>query len=302
MPLTITILGAGAIGSLFGAFLAQHHHVTLLCRPAHATAITTDNLTITGKTTLTIPLTATENLTNLPPRPDLVLITVKAYDTPTIITQTTAYLQTARCILTLQNGLGNLEQLLNILPAQKIYAGITTHGAIYTKPGHIQHTGKGRTIIGSYHPTSQSKAQYLADLFSKTGIPTTVSKNIQQDLWKKAIINSSINPLTTIFQCPNGYLIKNPLLNTMTNHICTESTTIANTQGYHLKPEEMLHQTQTVIQETKNNYSSMLQSLQNHHPTEINQINGYLKDIAHTKKIPAPLNSLLTTIIHTLTN
>ena len=148
MPLTINILGAGAIGSLIGAHLSTHHHVTLLCRPHHANAITQQGLTITGATNLTTQPTAIDTPKKLPTHPDISIITVKSYDTQKIIDQTTPSLHQSKHILALQNGLGNLEILNKTLPKNNIYAGITTHGAIFTTPGTITHTGHGRTTIG----------------------------------------------------------------------------------------------------------------------------------------------------------
>jgi 2-dehydropantoate 2-reductase len=119
---------------------------------------------------------------------------------------------------------------------------------------------------------------------------------------KKAIINSAINPLTTIFTCKNGYLIENPLLEKFLITIIKESTKIANTHYKNITTNDMIKQTKTVIQDTKDNHSSMLQSIKYQHNTEIDHINGHLTHIAQQNNIPSPLNTIITTIIHSLTN
>jgi 2-dehydropantoate 2-reductase len=234
--------------------------------------------------------------------PDLAIITVKAYDTQNLIDCTQPILKRAKHILTLQNGLGNIETITCIIPPKRTLAGITTHGAIFTKPGTIKHTGIGRTIIGPITPISPDVSHHIAQAFTTAGIPTIVSQDIQKDIWKKAVINSAINPLTTIFHCKNGYLLENPILETILDRITNESTTITNTQNYQLNSKDMITQTKHVIHETTDNYSSMLQSIQQHQPTEIDYINGALKTIGQHHKIPTPLNTLITNIIHTLSN
>ena len=302
MPLTILILGAGAIGSLFGALLSTKHKVMVLCRTPHATAINKKGLIIQGLTKNTYILDATDTITNLPSNPDLVIITVKAYDTQHLIQTTKPTLKSAKHILTLQNGLGNIEALSSIIPTNRILAGITTHGAIYTKPGNIKHTGIGRTIIGPLVSISLDIAHQLANEFTAAGLSTTLSPDIQKEIWKKAVINSAINPLTAIFHCKNGYLLENPILETILDRITTESTTIANTQHYQLSADEMINQTKQVIYETVDNYSSMLQSIKLQQPTEIDYINGTLQTVGQNHNIATPLNTIITKMIHSLSN
>jgi 2-dehydropantoate 2-reductase len=227
---------------------------------------------------------------------------VKAYDTQNLIQTTQPILKSAKHILTLQNGLGNIEALSCVIPTNRILAGITTHGAIYTKPGNIEHTGIGRTIIGPILPLSLDIAHQLATAFTAAGLPTTISQDIQKEIWKKVVINSAINPLTAIFHCKNGYLLKNPVLNTILDCITTESTTIANTHHYQFSADEMINQTKQVINETAGNYSSMLQSIRLHQHTEIDYINGTLKTVGKNHNIATPLNTIITKMIHTLSS
>ena len=302
MSLNILILGAGAIGSLFGALLSTRHQVTLFCRAPHATAINQHGLIITGHKKNTYILDATDNITTLPSNPDLAIITVKAYDTQSLVQSTQPILKNANHILSLQNGLGNIETITHTMPTKHILAGITTHGAIFTKPGIIKHTGIGRTFIGPITPTSPDILHHISETFTDAGISTTISQDIQKDIWKKAVINSAINPLTTIFHCKNGYLLGNPILEIILDRIITESTSIANTQDFQLSKDDMITQTKKVIHETVDNYSSMFQSIQQNQPTEIDYINGIFKTVGQLHNVPTPLNTLVTNIIHSLSN
>jgi 2-dehydropantoate 2-reductase len=301
LPLKILILGAGAIGSLFGAYLSTKHQVTLLCRTPHAQAINQNGLQLSGQTNNTYTPQAIDTLKNITTTYDLAIITVKAYDTQQLLQSLKPIQNNLKIILTLQNGLGNIHQIQQTLPQHPLIAGITTHGAIHLKPGIIQHTGKGRTIIGTTQPKTQPQTKQIIQNLNDAGIPTSLSKNIQKEIFIKAIINSSINPLTTIFQCKNGYLLKNPILKNILTQLIIESTTIIKTQQPDLTTTDMINQTKQVIQETQENYSSMLQSYQQNQKTEIDYINGTLNQIAHQHNIPNPLSNIITQTIHKLT-
>jgi 2-dehydropantoate 2-reductase len=116
----------------------------------------------------------------------------------------------------------------------------------------------------------------------------------------KAIINSSINPLTTIFHCKNGYILRNPILEEIVKRICEESTSVANSQGINLSSQRMIDRTVAVIQKTAENYSSMLQSLNQGKQTEIDSINGKIIEMGVAKHIDTPLNEILVSIVKSL--
>jgi 2-dehydropantoate 2-reductase len=113
----------------------------------------------------------------------------------------------------------------------------------------------------------------------------------------KAIINSSINPLTAILLCKNGYLLENPVLEYMMEKICTESTIVANAQDVTVTSSVMIRKTKQVIRETAENHSSMAQSIQHHKPTEIAAINGVIVEKGRMCGLDVSFNELLVLII-----
>ena len=133
--------------------------------------------------------------------------------------------------------------------------------------------------------------------FNASNIKTNYSKDIVRDIWIKAIVNSSINTLTTIFQCSNNYLLKNPILEKIVEKICEESTNIANSENLNLSYNEMIKKTREVINETSENKSSMLQSFLQGKKTEIDSINGMLLKIARKNNVKSMLNEVLVNIV-----
>ena len=299
--MNILIFGAGAIGSLFGGYLSKRNNVLLIGRKSHVSKIKKSGLLIDGKTNLNVKLDSATSVNNISISPDLIILTVKSYDTSSAIKQVRKIMNNKTIVLSLQNGLGNIDKIKKIVNSKKIIAGVTTQGAFFSGPGHIKHTGNGTTIIGELNGDKTKRINNIVNAFNEVGIKTLYSNNITKEIWIKGIINSSINPLTTIFQCKNGYLLKNPILENLTEKICEESTNIANAYEVNLSYNKMINKTKKVIRNTSENFSSMLQSYNKGKKTEIESINGELIKIGVKQKIDTSLNETLVYSIKFLT-
>jgi 2-dehydropantoate 2-reductase len=293
----IVIFGAGAIGSLFGALLAKKNTVMIVGRTPHITSIKHKGLTITGKTNLTVNVPAVESTKEITLSPDLILLTVKSYDTKAASSQISTILHEKTLVVSLQNGLDNIEKMEQHIEKKQILAGVTTHGAFFSEPGVIIHTGMGTTILGELDGRPSTRIKKISDVFNKVRIETKISNDITSELWRKAIINSSINPLTAFLGCNNGYLLQNPLLEEIVERVCRESSMIAQANGIQVAPLEMINRTKEVIQQTAQNSSSMLQSIQQGKKTEIDSINGVLVRVGMEKNIETPLNRMLIELV-----
>lgn len=298
--MNIVIFGAGAIGSLIGAMLSKNNNVFLIGRKNHVNAIKKSDLIIKGKTNLKVKIKAELTAEKITFNPDLLLLTVKAYDTEPAIIQAKKMINSKTIVLSFQNGLDNIDKLKKHLPSKQIIAGITTHGATFSEPGIIDHTGIGSTIIGELNGDITDRITRVVDLFNKAGIETDISNNIIKEIWIKAIVNSSINPLTTFFQCKNGYLLENPILENLVEKIVEESTSIANAHGIKITKKDMIKKTKNVIKNTKENYSSMLQSYKKGKKTEINSINGKIFDIGKKVGVKPLMNEIMVYSIRTI--
>ncbi|KYK20030.1 ketopantoate reductase [Thermoplasmatales archaeon SG8-52-4] len=291
--MNIVIMGAGAIGSLFGALLNKKNNVILIGKKPHISAIKKSDLVIEGKTNLKVKISAEHSLDKIKLKPDLIFLTVKSYDTEFAIGQLIDIINEETIIISLQNGLDNIDKIKDYVDEEKIVAGITTHGAIFSKPGRIKHTGIGKTIIGELNGDITKRIKEIENLFNDSEIKTNISKDIIKEIWIKAIVNSSINPLSAFFQCKNGYLLKNPILERLLERICDESTKIANVEGLNLSNIEMIKKTKEVIKDTSENHSSMLQSILHSKKTEIDSINGKIVEIGIKNKIDPLINKIL---------
>jgi 2-dehydropantoate 2-reductase len=291
--MNIVILGAGAIGSLFGAFLSKKNDVLLIGRSSHVNAINQNGLTIEGKTQLNVKIRAVDSVNKISFSPDLLIITVKSYDTESAIKEVKSNIGDNTIVMSLQNGLDNLEKIGKYVSREKIIACTTTHGVVFSKPGIIKHTGIGKTVLGPLTGRNIQNAESIANMLSDVGIKTTVNDDIIKEIWIKAIVNSSINPLTALFNCKNGYLLKNPVLENILEKTCEESTSVANAYGIDVTPSSMIRKTKEVVKETYENHSSMLQSILQGKKTEIESINSKIVEVGRKHNIKTLMNEIL---------
>jgi len=291
--MNIVVMGAGAIGSLFGAFLSKKNDVVLIGRSSHVNAIDQKGLTIKGKTQLNVKIRAVDSVDKISFLPDLLIITVKSYDTESAIKEVKSSIGDDTIVMSLQNGLDNIEKIEKHVSREKIIACITTHGVVFSEPGFIKHTGIGKTILGALTSGNTLNPGSIANMLSDAGIKTTVSDDIIKEIWIKAIVNSSINPLTALFNCKNGYLLENLILENTLEKICEESTSIASAYGVDVNHSDMIRKTKEVVKETYENHSSMLQSILQSKKTEIKSINSKIVEIGRKHNIKTLMNEIL---------
>jgi 2-dehydropantoate 2-reductase len=300
--MNIVIFGAGAIGSLFGAILSKKNNVLLVGRKDHVSKIKKSGLVIDGKTRLNVKIDAKHSVNDIDFSPDLLILTVKSYDTESAIIQACEIINKNTAVLSIQNGLDNIDKLKNFAGSNRIIAGVTTHGALFSKPGVVTHTGEGSTILGELSGRKTKRIEEITNIFNSAGIASTISNNILREIWIKTIVNSCVNPLTTFFQCKNGYLLENPILEKLVEKICLESTNIAQAERIDISYDEMIKKTKIVIKNTAENQSSMLQSFKKGKITEIDSINGKLIEIAKKHKTVSTMNDILLNSVDFLTN
>ena len=298
--MNIVIFGAGAIGSLFGGLLSKMHDVVLIGRSSHVNAVRKNGLKVIGKTQLNVKIHAEEMVNNVEIYPDLLILTVKAYDTESAMKQARKIIDDDTVVLSLQNGLDNIEIMKKYVDCKKVIAGVTTHGAFFSNPGIVEHTGMGGTILGELDGKKTLRIENIVNAFNQSDIVTDLSEEIIKEMWVKAVVNSSINPLTTFFQCKNGYLLENPILKSIVEEVCNESTAVANTQGLNLSGKKMFDRTVDVIKKTSENYSSMLQSLKRGKKTEIDSINGKIVEIGKIHNVDTLINETLVYLVRSM--
>jgi len=297
--LRIVIVGAGAIGCLFGIRLHGSGQSIVLIHHNRQTVASIRNKGVTLKELSgRIIRRRVEVNQSLSERdhPDLVVLTVKAYDTEMAARSLKRQVGRKVPILSLQNGLGNIETLSRYFPASSIIAGTTTEAALQTRPGLIAHTGRGFTWIGEVTVRATKRCITIKKIFRNAGFRTETSSNINGVIWSKAIVNSAINPISALARVPNKDLLRIANLTDASRKLISEGLEVAQARGVRLSPRPALLLSKILASSGKNR-SSMLQDIETGKRTEIRQLNGWLAAIGKRLGVRTPYNSLIAQLV-----
>jgi len=292
----ICVYGAGSLGSAIGGMLAEQHDVVLIGRAANVEAIRKNGLELRGIIKKKVEAEAYPSINGLAP-PDLLLITTKSYNTRAVAEACRDWVNADTRVLTLQNGLGNIETLREWL-GQSAFGGTTTMGASLASPGVVQIAGVGRTIIGA--DVDWESAAHISSIFRKAGMPSSVTREVNGEIWAKAIVNASINPLTAVLRVANGALLESRTTSRLMSEICIECESVANAAGIDLPVASVYRRARAVAQETAHNQSSMLRDIELGRKTEISSINGHICRIGARVGVVTPLNRALVAMVESL--
>jgi len=292
------IVGAGAMGSLFGGLFTRVREEVWLVgnRREQIDPICSVGLTFEEKGKLQIiPMNATSDVTSVG-KADLVIFFVKTYDTEKAVSDALVLEKEETIFLTLQNGLGNEEVICKKIDRKKVMLGITGHGATLLKPGHIRHAGWGKTFIGELDHRITDRAIRIVQMFREAGIETEVSSNIHDHVWGKLLINVGINALTALTGFKNGQLLDYPETTRLVEKLVFEAAEVARRKGVHIE-ENPIEKVRKAIEATRENRSSMGQDFDHRRETEIDAINGAVVREAQPLGIPVPFNQAVTDLV-----
>jgi 2-dehydropantoate 2-reductase len=297
----IAVIGAGAMGSLFGALLAEAGNEVWLLDiwEEHVNAIKEKGLTIEStEPTRSVPINATTNPHQIGAA-DLLIVFVKSMHTQKAADTSKELAGKETLVLTLQNGMGNTDILVETIKSAPVLAGTTSHGATLLGPGKIRHAGLGPTIIGMWSDTDSSLAQGIAAAFNKATIDTEVAEDIRNVVWGKLLVNVGINAITALTGIKNGQILDLEITKALSRAAVEEAMAVARAQGIVVRDDAPEHVFQ-VARATALNRSSMGQDVDNQRQTEIDAINGVVVREGNRLGINTPVNQTLTTLIETL--
>ena len=298
----IVIVGPGAIGCLFAAFLTKSkEEVWLLDKnKENACKLNESGVSFEGVSgTWTTKIRVTTNVADIK-KADLILICVKSFNTKTAIEEIKPLLLESTKVLTLQNGIGNIEIISEIVGEDRVIAGITNEAATLIDLGKVRHAGRGETIIGTISGKTPVEMRAIREVFNKVGFETKMTRDIKGLIWSKLIINVGINALSAITRLPNGLLMDYPGTKRILRDAVTEATRIAKRKRIKLFFDDPLAKVETVCENTSENYSSMLQDILRKKRTEVDFINGVIVRLGQELGIEVPTNKFLLDLINTI--
>lgn len=297
----IAIIGAGAMGCLYGGKLSQSkdNQVYLLdIWKEHIDAINKQGLIMeeNGEPIVYSDVKASIHASEIGPA-DLVIVFVKSTLTRQAVQESQEVFGEDTLVLTLQNGLGNVDIIGEEAGLSRVVGGTTAHGAYMKGPGEICHAGFGKTIIGELSGKTTERISEVANIFQSVGLETEISNNILGLIWDKLIVNVGINGLTAITGLHNGELLDHPELLDIMKEAIDEGIAVAKAKNIELSSQDPYGHTLEICKNTATNKSSMLQDIINKRRTEIDMINGGILREGEKLGISTPVNGVLTNLI-----
>jgi 2-dehydropantoate 2-reductase len=296
---SVAVMGAGAVGSFYGAMLARAGHaVTLIARTAHVQAIQLYGLQLDMAQRIErIELTASDDVAALAGA-QLVLCCVKSTDTEAAARQMAPHLGADAVLMSLQNGVENAATLARIVRCRVVPTVVYVATAM-PQPGRVQHFGRGDLVIGAM-PGDDGAApvlQSLVELFASAQVPVRIVADVAAELWAKLLVNCAYNAVSALVQLPYARLAALPAVVELQADIVREVIDVAAASGVTLSLPDSLAAVQRIASAMPAQLSSTAQDLARHKPSEIDHLNGYIARRGAELGIHTPVNRCLHALV-----
>jgi 2-dehydropantoate 2-reductase len=284
-------MGAGAMGSLFGAHLAAAGHDVLLVDvdPAVVAAIGSDGVRIADRS---VPVAVTSDPAGEEPC-ELVLVLVKTYDTAGAARLARPLVGPATTVATLQNGIGAADVLGEAFGGERVLAGVTYQGATVLAPGRIRHHMHGETWIGD----DLEAAAPLAEALTAAGQPTHALAPVAPRIWKKLCNNCMGNATAALTGMNAGQMAGDGGILALQRAIAGEAVAVARALGHDLDLEDCIETNTAILRSSGDGRPSMLQDVEAGRRTEIDTLNGAIVRHADALGIDVPVNRALAALV-----
>ena len=319
--LKIVVVGAGAIGGITAAFLAESgHDVEIVAKHKNATeTISNTGLTLSGITNKTVRIKAVETVSHLSGKKDIFIIATKAYDMVDVAKSLLGLAKDNSLFVGMQNGI-IIDLLVEAVGKERAVGCVVGFGATLAAPANVIHTSTGDLTIGMMDGQVPSNLDTLKEVLTSVA-PTHISRNIYCELYSKLLINSCITSLGAVSGLKLGKMLKHKKLRNIFIEIIREGVavadamkiniplyankvnyyTLANKKGGFASLKRHLI-IRVVGIKYRNLKSSSLQSLERGQKTEIAFFNGYISKKGSEFGVPTPINDHIIKVISEIEN
>ncbi|PWG00284.1 2-dehydropantoate 2-reductase [Levilactobacillus bambusae] len=302
----IAIAGAGAMGGRFGDMLSHdNQEVILIDRwEANLKAINTRGLIVNVSGTEHVDQIVAVQPAQVDPSEhfDLVIMFTKAMQLDAMLTDIKPILHDDTMVLTLANGIGNVETIEKYVPKENIIAGVTTWSAGLDSAGYISYGGEGIVQMQAVETGKANQVDQIVEVMNSAGLNVTLTDDAIEAIWRKAALNAVLNPLCTLLNCNIGNLGKTTTFSAMMDEILAEFQQVADAMHvpFDVTKTRNLILAQLPDEANGTHYPSMHQDMLSKRPTEIDYLNGYVARQGESRHIPTMVNRLITQEIHAM--
>jgi len=295
-PLKVMVIGAGAMGSLFGGRLTlAGHEVTLIdVWPEHIEAINSQGLTLNlGGEIQVARCTATRSEDFSGGPIDLAILFTKAYQSRAALAAVAPAIPADTPILTLQNGLGNVETIAEWVAHERIIVGTTTFPSVLTGPGKIVSSGSGKTRLMTASGQRTPSLERIAVALDEAGLNCEVDENVKATIWEKVAFNAALNALTTVARGPVKVIADSEHGRDLAKKVVAEVLSVAQAKGISVNEAAVNASIDMALRDHREHKPSMLQDLLAGRRTEIDSINGAVVEEAAKLGLIVPVTETL---------
>jgi 2-dehydropantoate 2-reductase len=291
----IAVLGSGGIGGYYGALLAKGGlDVAFIARGAHLLAMQRRGLTVrTPEGESTIPVTAVADTRTVGPV-DLVLFSVKSYDTEAAAQALAPLMARDTAVLTLQNGVDNVETIASVVGSGAVLAGAVYIALQLAGPGVVLRTGgEGKVVFGEVSGALTERVQRIASAFQRSGIPHDVSTDIQRVLWEKFLFITGVGGVTALARSGIGPLLASPEGRALLTTACAEIAAVALAERVPLAADAVEHVVEQAATLPSQWRSSMARDLEDGRRLEVEALSGAVLRRGRAHGIPTPVHQTI---------
>ena len=295
----VAVLGAGAMGCLFGGLMAEKGLDVVLIDvwKEHVDAINKNGLKMDGHGgDRFIKIKATTDPSTLK-TVDAIIIMCKATALKTALTNSKNIIGDNTMLMSFQNGIGHEAIMQEIAGKDKVLGGTTTQASNIVGPGHIKNHGSLPSWIGEYEGGMSDRVSNLAETFTAHNLETIAVADIKKRKWMKLFALTAIGPLSSVFNLHHTDLYitnKNQKVSrSLGKQIILETRAVAKADGVDVTEDECLEMFNKIVDSKQTNKSSMCFDILNKRKTEIEFINGAVAKIGKNHGIKTPMNDLM---------
>jgi 2-dehydropantoate 2-reductase len=299
----VAVLGAGAMGCLFGGLLAEKglNVVLIDVWKDHVDAINKNGLKMDGQGgDRFIKIKATIDPKSLG-TVDVIIIMCKATALEQALSNAKNIIGDKTVLMSFQNGIGHEAIMQKIAGKDKVLGGTTTQASNILGPGNIKNHASLPSWIGEYEGGMSDRVKDLAETFTAHGLETIASDNVKKKKWMKLFALTAVGPLSAIFDMHHTELYitnkESKLARELGKQIILETRKVAQADGVEVSENECLEMFQKILDSNQTNKSSMAFDIQYKRKSEIDFINGSVSKIGKKHGVPTPLNDMLYKII-----
>lgn len=297
----IAVIGAGAMGSIYGSHLSLHNEVYMIdTNQAIVDQISQNGLTIqeNGEDVVYHPhaVTSTEGLEPV----DLIILFVKSLFSRAALNGNKGIISPNTYLMTLQNGSGHEDILGEFVPENHVIIGTTEDNGAVLAPGHVRRGGVGNTNIGMLTEDTEGFLPKLKEVLDSCGFQGHIHENIQQLIWNKLFTNVSLSALTGVLQVPMGFIAGNEHAWTITRQLIHEAVEVAHGLGLKADETEITEKVRLTSVNSPEGITSICADLKAGRKTEVNTISGSVVRASKKCGVPAPTHELIVELVHAM--